>query len=93
MTKPAKTEKPIGVVTHYYGGIGVAIIKFKQPVKSGAMLHFKGSSTDFVQEAKSMQYDHKEISAVKKGQEVGVKVDQKTREGDEVYPVTRKPRA
>lgn len=78
-------EKPIGEVTHYYGGIGVAIIKFKREAKTGEIVHFKGTSTDFTQEIKSMQYDHKDIKSAKKGQEVGIKVDEKVREGDEVF--------
>ncbi len=88
---PAKTktkkEKPIGVVTHYYGGIEVAIIKFKKAVKVGIEIRFCGSATDFSQKIESMQYNHKDIGSAKKGQEVGIKVDEKVREGDEIYEV------
>lgn len=87
--KPAKAkkEKPIGVVTHYYGGIEVGIVKFKSAVKVGTEIAFRGPTTDFSQKIKSMQYDHKEIATAKKGQEVGVKVEDKVRQGDEVYAV------
>lgn len=78
-------EKPIGKITHYYGKIGVAIVKFNREVKVGETVHFKGPHTDFTQQISSMQYDHKDIQSAKKGQEVGIKVDQKIREGDEVY--------
>ena len=78
-------EKPIGKVTHYYGGIGVAIIKFNREVKVGETIHFKGPHTDFSQKIDSMQYDHKDIESAKKGQEVGIKAEQKVRESDEVY--------
>lgn len=78
-------EKPIGEITHYYGHLGVAIVKFKETVKTGEALHFKGAHTDFTQTIESMQYDHKNIDAAKKGQEVGIKVNEKAREGDEVY--------
>lgn len=78
-------EKPIGKITHYYGGIGVAIVKFNREVKVGEEARFKGSSTDFTQKIDSMQYDHKDIEKAKKGQEVGVKVNEKVREGDEVF--------
>ena len=33
--KKVAKEKPIGKVTHYYGGIGVAIVKFNKAVKKG----------------------------------------------------------
>lgn len=81
----SKEPKPIGVVTHYYGGLGVAIVKFNQSVEVGAKVNFKGHTTDFTETIKSIQFDHKEIKAAKKGQEVGIKVKEKVREGDEVY--------
>ncbi|MEE8131468.1 MAG: hypothetical protein V3T98_00185 [Candidatus Paceibacterota bacterium] len=77
--------KPIGEVTHYFGNIGVAIVKFKKEVKLGETVNFKGAHTDFTQTIESMQYDHKEIEKAKKGQEVGIKVSEKVREGDEVF--------
>ncbi len=76
---------PIGEVTHFYGGIEVAIVKFKKPVKVGDKVRFKGATTDFIEAIKSMQYDHKEIGEAKKNQEVGIKVGDKVREGDHVY--------
>lgn len=85
--KKEKKEKPIGIVTHYYDGIEVAIVKFKKAVKVGTEVRLCGSTTDFSQKIKSMQYEHKDIASAKKGQEVGIKVDEKVREGDEIYEV------
>ncbi len=82
---PAK--KPIGHVTHFYSGIGVAIVKFNKSVEVGTEVHFMGPHTDFTQKIDSMQFDHKEIKSAKKGQEVGIKVDEKVRETDEVFEV------
>ncbi len=78
-------EKPIGEVTHYYGGIGVAIVKFNTAVDVGIEVHFKGAHTDFTQKIDSMQYDHKDIESAKKGQEVGIKVSEKVQEGGKVF--------
>lgn len=80
-------EKPIGEVTHYYGGLGVAVVKFNKTVKVGESVQFKGTTTDFTQKLNSMQFDHKEVDSAQKGQEVGVKVDDRVREGDEVFAV------
>ena len=77
--------KPIGEVTHYYGGIGVAIIKFNKAVKSGTAVRFAGATTNFEQTLDSMQFDHKEIASAAKGKEIGVKVKEKVREGDKVF--------
>ncbi len=79
--------KPIGKVTHYYGGLNVAIVKFSRDTKVGESVNFKGATTDFTQKIDSMQYDHKEISSAKKNQEVGIKVKNKVREGDQVFEV------
>ncbi|MEK7192288.1 MAG: hypothetical protein AAB646_02125 [Patescibacteria group bacterium] len=85
--KAGRQGKPIGVVTHYYGNLEVAIVKFKKPVKVGAKICFSGATSDFDQIVESMQYEHKPITAAKKGQEVGIKVAEKVREGDEIYEV------
>lgn len=79
--------KPIGQVTHYYGGIGVAIVKFTKPVSTGLRVRFQGTTTNFEQTVNSMQYDHKEITSAAKGKEVGIKVDDKVRDGDQVFLV------
>lgn len=84
-TAVAKKPKPIGVVTHYYGEISVAVIKFNRLFKAGGKVHFKGATTDFKDKIKSMQYEHKPVAAAKKGKQVGVKVGDKVREGDFVY--------
>lgn len=83
---PVKKQKSLGVITHYYSGIGVGIIKCAGPLKVGDNAHFKGATTDFVQVIDSMQYDRAPITAAKKGQEIGVKMKDRVREGDEVYP-------
>lgn len=80
-------KKPIGAVTHYYGKMGVAIIKFSREVKKGEVVHFKGATTDFEQKIDSIQFDHKDLEAAPKGKEVGIKVKEKVRGGDEVFEV------
>ena len=80
-------EKPIGEVTHYYNNLSVAVVKFNKKVKAGATVHFKGATTDFTQKLASMQFDHKEVDTVGKGKEVGIKVDERVRQGDEIFEV------
>ena len=83
--KVLKPLKPIGVVTHFFTAIKVAIIKVKQPLKLGTEIAIRGATSDFKHKVVSMQYDHKPISIATKGQEVGIKVSKRVREGDEVY--------
>ena len=82
-------EKLIGKVTHYFGNISVGIIKLSNGgIKIDDEVRFKGGDTDFVQKIVSMQAEHKDIQEAKKGDEFGTKVDQKVREGYEVYLVS-----
>jgi len=81
--------KPAGLVTHFYGNLSVAIVKVAngQKIGVGETIYFKGHTTDFKQKVGSMQYFHKPIGVAQAGQEVGIKVKDKTREGDKVYKV------
>lgn len=85
MSPKSSEPKPIGEVTHFYSNIEVAIVKFNKKVDVGTKVHYKGATTDFAEEIKSMQYDHKSIESAKKGEEVGIKVGGKVREGDQVF--------
>jgi len=80
-------QNPIGEVTHYYSKIGVAIVKFFKTVPVGTRVKFHGATTDFEQTISSMQFDHREVSEAKKGEEVGIKVDFKVREGDKIFEI------
>lgn len=83
--KMAKTAtKTVGKVSHYYDKLGVGIVKLSQGLKVGDKVHFVGHTTDFDQEVSQMQYQHKEVTSGKKGQEVGIKVETKVRDGDKV---------
>ncbi len=87
MAETTNKVKPIGTVTHYYGGLGVAIVKFNKAVEKGTKVNFSGATTNFTQSLNSMQFDHKDIASAPKGKEIGIKVDEKVREGDEVFLV------
>ena len=80
-----EVRKPIGLVTHFYNEIGVAIVRFKERVPLGTVLYFRGATTDFKHPVKSMQYDHKPISIAPKGKQIGIKVPKRVRKGDRVH--------
>lgn len=77
----------VGEVTHYYGQIGVAVIKVLKPIKVGDQIKVSGHGQDFQQAVGSMQIEHQQITEAKKGQDIGMKVDQPAKEGDEVFKV------
>lgn len=81
-------EKKIGKVLHYFGDIKVAVIKLSGPLMEGDKIRIVGGeSTDFKQTIKSMETDHKKIEKAKKGQEVGIKLKEKVREGYKVFKI------
>ena len=80
--------KKIGTVTHYYDQISVAIIKLETGLKIGDAIKFQGKTTDLTQTVNSIQVDHQDIQEAKKGDEVGVKVDQPVKVKDQVYLVS-----
>ena len=84
----AAKETVVGVVEHYFGGIGVAGIKItKGPVKPGDQLHFKGHTTDFTDTVASIQIKNKEVKQANKGDAIGLKVRDRVRENDKVFKV------
>lgn len=92
---PAPVEKPdgvkVGVITHFFPNVNAAIIKVSRgTIKSGEQLHFKGVNTDFKIIVKSIQMNRQPIETAVKGQEIGIQVPDKVREGDEVYKVSPK---
>ena len=83
-----KKQEKIGEITHYFGKIEVGIIKItKGDLKIGDTICVKGATSDFEQPVKSMQIEHKEVEKAKKGDVIGLKVKDKTREGDEVFKI------
>lgn len=81
-------EKEVGKVSHFYGGISVAVVELSGALKVGDKIHIKGATTDFTQEVSSMQIEHKDIKEAKKGDSIGLKVAEKVRDGDVVYKVS-----
>jgi len=81
-------EIKVGEITHYFGHISVGAIKLTDgELKIGDEIHIKGHTTDFNQKITSMQIEHNSIEVAKKGDEIGIKVEQHVRKGDIVYKV------
>ena len=54
----------------------------------GETLRFQGGERDFEQLVESMQNEHEEINEAKKGDDIGMKVNEPVREGYVIYKVT-----
>lgn len=76
----------IGVVTHYFNHLSVAILKLeKGNLRVGDMIHIKGHTSDFAQPVDSMEIDHVHVNEARPGQSFGVRVRDHAREHDIVY--------
>jgi len=93
----AKAKKPegieaslekIGEVTHYFPHVNAAAVKLlKSGLKVGDSVYIKGHTTDFKEIVNSIQLDHATILEGKRGQEIGLLVKSRVRQGDKVYKI------
>ncbi len=79
--------KLVGLITHYFPHVQAAVIKLKESLVMGNTVKIKGHTTDLTQIITSMQIDRVDISSAKKGDEIGLQVSSRVRQGDKVYKV------
>jgi hypothetical protein len=85
---PAPREERVGVVTHYYNHLSVAIVKLESgTLRVGDTIHIRGHTTDFSQKVESLEVDHAAASEVGPNDDFGLKVVDHAREHDVVYKV------
>jgi translation elongation factor EF-1alpha len=77
--------KPIGKITHYYDKLGVAIVDLAGVLKVGDKIKIEYKDHAFEQEVFSIQKEHESIESAKKGDVVGIKVNEKAYEGATVF--------
>lgn len=91
MPKPAAPAVPqgmerIGIVTHYYNHLSVAILKLETgSLRVGDTIHIKGHTSDFTQSVDSLEIDHVHVNEARPGQSFGLRVREHAREHDVVY--------
>jgi len=81
-------EEEVAVVVKFFTKPSVAALKVtKGSIKKGDILKYKGHTTDFTEEVKSMEMDNQPIDEAKVGDTIGIKVEERAREKDIVYKV------
>lgn len=81
-------EERVGMVTHYYSHLSVAIIRMERgSLREGDTVHIQGHTSDFRQRVESMEIDHVHVMQVGAKQEFGMRVVEHAREHDVVYKV------
>ena len=83
-----KPKKKVVKIFHYFSNIEVGVIKLSAPLKIGEKIRIiGGKETDFDQKVQSMQIEHEEVKAGKKGDSIGLKVKEKVHDGYRVYKI------
>jgi hypothetical protein len=86
--QPAPPGERIGVVTHYYSHLSVAILRLESTtLRVGDVIHIRGHTTDFSQRVESLEVGHAPATEVGPNDNFGLKVVQHAREHDVVYKV------
>jgi hypothetical protein len=80
----------IGLVTHYFSHISVAVIKLESAtLRVGDTIHIRGHTSDFSQRVESLQVDRAAVPEVGPRDDFGVKVREHARENDIVYKLVK----
>jgi hypothetical protein len=86
--QPVPPGKRIGVVTHFFGHVSVALIRLESgTLRVGDLIHIRGHTTDFEQKVESLQVDHAPANEVGPKDDFGLKVIEQVREHDVVFMV------
>jgi len=82
-----ESKSKVGRVTHYFKKIGVAVVELEGKLKVGDEISIEGATTNFRQKVTSMEIEHKKVDVARAGQSIGLKVEERVREGDVVYKI------
>ena len=80
-------KKFIGVISHFYPKISVAVIDLEDTLKVGDKISIERASGSFEQTVDSMEIEHEKVQEAGKGQSIGLQITEKTREGAKVYKI------
>jgi hypothetical protein len=85
---PPPPGERIGVVTHYFSHLSVAVVKLESAtLRVGDTIHVRGHTSDFSQRVESLQVGHAPVTEVGPNDDFGLKVTEHARENDIVYKV------
>ncbi|MGB2842082.1 MAG: translation elongation factor-like protein [Halobacteriota archaeon] len=80
-------KKAIGRITHYFSGVGVAVVELSDDIKMGDKIRIEGATTSFEQVVESMEIENEKVELATAGQSIGLKVKERVRLHDRVYKI------
>ena len=79
----------LGTVSHYFSKIRVAGVHVSAEMAIGDRILIIGHTTALEQTITSMELDHQPIEVSEPGQEVGIRVIDRVRKGDQIYKLDK----
>jgi len=87
-----ESEKLVGKVSHFFDKAMVVAIKLESALSVGDEIRIKRGEDEPVEMTiQSMQLDHKSIDAGRGGDEIAIKVNERVKEGADVFKVEKLP--
>ena len=80
-------KKLVGKVTHFFPKVSVAVVELSDTLKVGDKISIEGRGNVVEQAVDGMEVEHKKIEVANSGDEIGMKVNGKVKEGDQVFKV------
>jgi putative protease len=80
-------KKMIGKISHFYPKISVAVVDLDDTLRVGDRISVERETGSFEQTVDSIQIEHENIHEAKKGQSIGLRVNERTREGAKVFKI------
>jgi hypothetical protein len=89
LAQPSPPGERIGIVTHYFSHLAVAVLKLDPGarLRVGDNIRIQGHTTDFSQRIESLQVKHAPVTEVGPRDDFGLKVLEHARENDIVYRI------
>jgi hypothetical protein len=81
-------RKLVGTVSHYFSKVRVAGVLVSDRLAVGDQILIIGHTTALEQTVASLELDRQPIEVAEAGQEVGIRVIDRVRQGDQVYKLT-----
>jgi len=78
----------VGVVEHYFGRAGAAVVALSRPIRVGDTIHVRGQTTDFVQQVSRLALDGAPVREGTPPQSLGLRLEARARPGDRVYRIS-----
>ena len=80
-------KKLVGKITHFYPKISVAVVELEDTLNVGDKISIEKGEEGFEQVVESMQIEHENIEKAEAGQAIGLKVEQRAKEGAKVFKI------